>query len=86
MLLKIFNQSKFLNIPDNFSLSPFSWSGSHVKWGQSFRLRHLTTGLYLGLVQDQGLVLLDPTKSDIKATSFCFRTSKVWREKMCSFT
>ncbi|XP_032882821.1 ryanodine receptor 3 isoform X4 [Amblyraja radiata] len=53
-----------------------SWSGSHVKWGQSFRLRHLTTGLYLGLVQDQGLVLLDPTKSDIKATSFCFRTSK----------
>ncbi|XP_072425167.1 ryanodine receptor 3 isoform X3 [Chiloscyllium punctatum] len=53
-----------------------SWSGSHIKWGQSFRLRHLTSGLYLGLVEDQGLVLLDQTKSDIKATSFCLRTSK----------
>ncbi|GCB66000.1 hypothetical protein scyTo_0014941, partial [Scyliorhinus torazame] len=53
-----------------------SWSGSHIKWGQSFRLRHLTSGLYLGLVEDQGLVLLEQAKSDIKATSFCLRISK----------
>ncbi|XP_034436295.1 ryanodine receptor 3 isoform X5 [Hippoglossus hippoglossus] len=53
-----------------------SWSGSHIRWGQSFRLRHLSTGHYLALTEDRGLVLQDREKSDTKATSFCFRVSK----------
>ncbi|XP_028295256.1 LOW QUALITY PROTEIN: ryanodine receptor 3 [Gouania willdenowi] len=53
-----------------------SWSGSHIRWGQPFRLRHLSTGHYLALTEDRGLVLQDREKSDIKATSFCFRASK----------
>ncbi|KAI4804077.1 hypothetical protein KUCAC02_025721, partial [Chaenocephalus aceratus] len=36
-----------------------SWSGSHIRWGQPFRLRHLTTGHYLALTDDRGLVLQD---------------------------
>uniref|UniRef100_A0A3B4F195 Ryanodine receptor 3-like n=1 Tax=Pundamilia nyererei TaxID=303518 RepID=A0A3B4F195_9CICH len=54
-----------------------SWSGSHIRWGQPFRLRHLSTGHYLALTEDRGLVLQDGVKSDTTATAFCFRASKV---------
>ncbi|CAL8317339.1 unnamed protein product [Merluccius merluccius] len=53
-----------------------SWSGSHIRWGQSFRLRHLSTGHYLALTEDRGLVLQDREKCDTKSTAFCFRSSK----------
>ncbi|CAK6957144.1 ryanodine receptor 3-like [Scomber scombrus] len=53
-----------------------SWSGSHIRWGQPFRLRHLTTGHYLALTEDKGLVLQDQERSDTIATAFCFRASK----------
>ncbi|KAM6912919.1 ryanodine receptor 3 [Xenentodon cancila] len=53
-----------------------SWSGSHIRWGQPFRLRHLTTGHYLALTEDRGLVLQDRERSDTVATAFCFRVSK----------
>lgn len=54
-----------------------SWSSSHIRWGQAFRLRHLSTGHYLALSEDRGLVLQDREKSDTTATAFCFRPSKV---------
>ncbi|XP_037606362.1 ryanodine receptor 3 isoform X4 [Sebastes umbrosus] len=53
-----------------------SWSGSHIRWGQAFRLRHLSTGHYLALTEDRGLVLQYREKSDTKATAFCFRPTK----------
>ncbi|TNN87231.1 Ryanodine receptor 3 [Liparis tanakae] len=53
-----------------------SWSGSHIRWGQPFRLRHLTTGHYLALTEDRGLVLQDRERSDTIATAYCFRASK----------
>ncbi|KAI5611303.1 ryanodine receptor 3 isoform X3 [Silurus asotus] len=53
-----------------------SWSGSHIRWGQPFRLRHLSSGHYLGQTEDRGLVLVDREKSDTTATAFCFRPSK----------
>lgn len=54
-----------------------SWSGSHTRWGQPFRLRHVTTGKYLSLLDDKGLLLMDKEKADVKSTAFCFRSSKV---------
>lgn len=54
-----------------------SWSGSHLRWGQPLRIRHVTTGRYLALTEDQGLVVVDASKAHTKATSFCFRVSKV---------
>uniref|UniRef100_A0A4W5NRM4 Ryanodine receptor 3 n=1 Tax=Hucho hucho TaxID=62062 RepID=A0A4W5NRM4_9TELE len=54
-----------------------SWSGSHIRWGQPFRLRHLTTGHYLSLTEERGVVLQDREKSDTSSTAFCFRASKV---------
>ncbi|XP_029456052.1 LOW QUALITY PROTEIN: ryanodine receptor 3 [Rhinatrema bivittatum] len=53
-----------------------SWSGSHIRWGQPFRLRHITTGQYLVLAEDQGLILQDRAKSDTTCSAFCFRASK----------
>ncbi|XP_062823289.1 ryanodine receptor 3 isoform X1 [Anolis carolinensis] len=53
-----------------------SWSGSNIRWAQPFRLRHITTGQFLALTEDLGLVLLDREKADTKTTSFCFRASK----------
>lgn len=54
-----------------------SWCGSYIRWGQPFRLCHLTTGHYLALTEDKGLVLQDREKSDTVSTAFCFRSSKV---------
>ncbi|KAK2879234.1 hypothetical protein Q8A67_020025 [Cirrhinus molitorella] len=53
-----------------------SWCGSHIRWGQTFRLRHLTTGHYLALTEDRGVVLQDRERSDTTSTAFCFRASK----------
>uniref|UniRef100_A0A670J4K8 Ryanodine receptor 1 n=1 Tax=Podarcis muralis TaxID=64176 RepID=A0A670J4K8_PODMU len=53
-----------------------SWSGSHMKWGQPFRVRHVTTGRYLAQTDEKGLVVVDAEKAHTKATAFCFRISK----------
>ncbi|KAM9380915.1 ryanodine receptor 3 [Phaethornis superciliosus] len=61
-----------------------SWSGSNIRWGQPIRLRHITTGMYLALNEDEGLVMLDREKSDTASTAFCFRASKEVKEKQDS--
>ncbi|GAB0201892.1 ryanodine receptor 1 [Grus japonensis] len=53
-----------------------SWSGSHVKWGQPFRLRHVTTGRYLALTEDKGLAVVEAAAANTRASAFCFRASK----------
>ncbi|KAM6956587.1 ryanodine receptor 2-like [Aplochiton taeniatus] len=53
-----------------------AWSGSHSRWGQPFRLRHVTTGRYLGRTEDRGLLLVDRHSADVNTASFCFRQSK----------
>ncbi|KAK7926103.1 hypothetical protein WMY93_008413 [Mugilogobius chulae] len=53
-----------------------AWSGSHIKWGTSFRIRHITTGQYLCLDEEKGLLLVDPEKANSKMSAFCFRISK----------
>ncbi|XP_061561261.1 ryanodine receptor 2 isoform X2 [Phycodurus eques] len=52
------------------------WSGSHIRWGQPFRLRHVTSGKYLSLTKAKSLRLMDKEKADVKSTAFCFRSSK----------
>ncbi|XP_053730272.1 ryanodine receptor 2 [Synchiropus splendidus] len=52
------------------------WSNRHTGWGHPFRLRHVTTGRYLGLSQEKGLLLVDQDKADIITTSFCFQPAK----------
>ncbi|CAL8363589.1 unnamed protein product [Merluccius merluccius] len=52
------------------------WSGGHMKWGQSFRVRHITTGRYLCLDEEKGLLVVDPERANTKMSAFCFRASK----------
>lgn len=54
-----------------------------MKWGQPFRVRHVTTGRYLALTEEKGLVVVDAEKANTKATAFCFRISKVRRVPGC---
>lgn len=62
------------------------WSGSHIRWGQPFRLRHVTTGKYLSLMEDKNLLLMDKEKADVKSTAFAFRSSKVrWPASFWNF-
>ncbi|XP_061072692.1 ryanodine receptor 1b isoform X3 [Conger conger] len=53
-----------------------SWSGGHMKWGQPFRVRHITTGRYLCLDEEKGLMVLDPDRANTKMSAFCLRVSK----------
>ncbi|KAJ8013934.1 hypothetical protein DPEC_G00035000 [Dallia pectoralis] len=53
-----------------------AWSGSHIRWGQPFRMRHVTTGRYLSLNETRGLHLVESDRADVKATSFLFQPSK----------
>ncbi|MGH0163046.1 UNVERIFIED_CONTAM: hypothetical protein FKN15_043971 [Acipenser sinensis] len=53
-----------------------SWSGGHMKWGQPFRVRHVTTGRYLCLEEEKGLMVVDPERANTKSSAFCFRASK----------
>lgn len=48
-----------------------------MKWGQSFRIRHITTGRYLCMDEEKGLLVVDPEKANTKLSAFCFRVSKV---------
>ncbi|GAB0190548.1 ryanodine receptor 3 [Grus japonensis] len=64
--------------------SQHNWSGSNIRWGQPFRLRHITTGMYLALNEDEGLAMLDREKSDTTSTAFCFRATKELKEKQDS--
>lgn len=67
-----------LQYADAHSFIPVrSWSGGHIKWGQSFRIRHITTGRYLCLDEEKGLLLVDSEKANSKMSAFCFRISKV---------
>ncbi|RMC22959.1 hypothetical protein DUI87_00036 [Hirundo rustica rustica] len=57
-----------------------SWSGSHLRWGQPFRLRHVTTGRYLALTEAAGLAMLEASAANTRVATFCFRASKrSWR-------
>lgn len=62
---------------NDINVDACSWSGSHMKWGQSFRIRHITTGRYLCLDEEKGLLVVDPERANTKLSAFCFRASKV---------
>jgi hypothetical protein len=40
-------------------------------------VRHITTGRYLCLDEEKGLMVVDPEKANAKMSAFCFRISKV---------
>lgn len=60
-------------------LTKIKWSGSHIRIGQPFRLRHMCSGKFLILTEQRHLDLAnaaDPEWYDANCSVFCFRSSK----------
>ena len=52
-------------------LSGVKFGRAFIEWGQSFRLYHVTSGMYLG-VESNEVILIDGTQADQARTSFSF--------------
>lgn len=52
-------------------LSCISYGRAFIEYGQTFRLCHMTSRLYLGVVNKQ-LVMVDSKDATREYTSFCF--------------
>ena len=52
-------------------LSGVKFGRAFIEWGQSFRLYHVTSGMYLG-VESNEVILIDGTQADQTRTSFSF--------------
>lgn len=62
-------------------LARTKWSGGFIMWCHPMRIRHITTGRYLGIVENPTdkslqLCLLKPQEASISATTFRLRQEK----------
>ncbi len=54
------------------------WHGAMVGWEQVFRIRHITTGCFLGISSDNQVVgLLPKERADFDCTAFILLPAKV---------
>ena len=53
------------------------WAGGFMGFDQPLRIRHVTSGRYLGLSHDNSIVTVHRNKSDEDTTLFYLRQSKV---------
>lgn len=53
-------------------LSGVSYGRAFIEYGQPFRLRHMVSGMYLGVDQNRQLVLVDGKNAQRDTCSFCF--------------
>ncbi|KAL4238125.1 Ryanodine receptor 2 [Mactra antiquata] len=52
------------------------WAGGFMGWGQQVRIRHVTSGRYLGITQDHNVVTVHRHKADEDTTTFYLRQTK----------
>ncbi|KAH3855007.1 hypothetical protein DPMN_097567 [Dreissena polymorpha] len=52
------------------------WAGGFMGWGQQVRIRHVTSGRYLGITHDHNVVTVHRGKADEDTTSFYLRQTK----------
>ncbi|XP_042892542.1 ryanodine receptor-like isoform X4 [Penaeus japonicus] len=57
-------------------LARTKWSGGYINWFHPMRIRHITTGRYLGINENNDLVLLHREEATLAATSFYLREEK----------
>jgi hypothetical protein len=53
------------------------WHGALVGWEQVFRIRHITSGRYLGIASENMVQLLHRDKADHETTEFFMLSAKV---------
>lgn len=52
------------------------WSGGFVQYSNALRIRHITTGKYLGVDDRLHLCLLQKNEATVEKTAFCLRLTK----------
>ncbi|XP_050722291.1 ryanodine receptor-like isoform X2 [Eriocheir sinensis] len=57
-------------------LARTKWAGGYINWFHPMRIRHITTGRYLGITDQNELVLLHRDEATLAATSFYLREEK----------
>ncbi|XP_037033206.1 ryanodine receptor isoform X4 [Bradysia coprophila] len=57
-------------------LARTKWSGGFINWSHPMRIRHITTGRYLGVNDSKELVLFRHTEANLQKTTFCLRQEK----------
>ncbi|XP_066971322.1 ryanodine receptor isoform X24 [Macrobrachium rosenbergii] len=57
-------------------LARTKWSGGYINWFHPMRIRHITTGRYLGINEQNELVLLPRDEATVAATAFYLREEK----------
>ena len=55
----------------------FRWAEAYMGWGQPSRLRHITSGRYMGVSEDNQIVTYHRTVATEECTAFLVRQSKV---------
>ncbi|KAK3867881.1 hypothetical protein Pcinc_026695, partial [Petrolisthes cinctipes] len=57
-------------------LARTKWAGGYINWFHPMRIRHITTGRYLGINNQNELVLLHRDEATLTATAFYLREEK----------
>ncbi|XP_053408017.1 ryanodine receptor-like isoform X6 [Mercenaria mercenaria] len=52
------------------------WAGGFMGWGQQVRIRHVTSGRYLGVTHDNNVITVHRNKADEDTCSFYLRMTK----------
>ncbi|XP_017836906.1 ryanodine receptor isoform X16 [Drosophila busckii] len=57
-------------------LARTKWTGGFINWYHPMRIRHITTGRYLGVNESNELILVKKEEASIATTTFCLRQEK----------
>ncbi|XP_052843599.1 ryanodine receptor isoform X17 [Drosophila gunungcola] len=57
-------------------LARTKWTGGFINWYHPMRIRHITTGRYLGVNDSNELILVKKEEASIATTTFCLRQEK----------
>lgn len=57
-------------------LARTKWSGGFINWSHPMRIRHLTTGRYLAVTENNELCLIARNEASIAVSTFCLRHEK----------
>ncbi|XP_067629186.1 ryanodine receptor isoform X11 [Eurosta solidaginis] len=57
-------------------LARTKWTGGFINWYHPMRIRHITTGRYLGVNENNELFLVKKEEASIASTTFCLRQEK----------
>lgn len=57
-------------------LARTKWAGGFINWSHPMRIRHITTGRYLGVNEHNELYLVSREEATTATTAFCLRQEK----------